>query len=234
MRTMARNTTPLPSRPQRAIAGSTTPATRPAPDRPAPNRPASHRPAPNRTVDPVAAGAAVLAYRQGDPQALGTLMTWFTPVMTGVARRYLRTPQDVEDAVQDAWVAFTRAATTIASPMAIGGWLCTTTSRTALAIAQRQARCRPSERPVEGRVAPIDSAVVEASDERAAVQEAVGRLSPEDREMVLFLFDVELPYTEIAARTGRAIGGIGPTRQRIITKLRHDRAIHRQYLARTA
>lgn len=189
---------------------------------------------PNRTVDPAAAGAAVLAYRQGDPQALATLMTWFTPVMTGVARRYLRTPQDVEDAVQDAWVAFTRAATTIASPMAIGGWLCTTTSRTALAIAQRQARCRPSERPVEGRVAPIDSAVMEASDERAAVQEAVGRLSDEEREMVRFLFDAELPYTEIAARTGRAIGGIGPTRQRIITKLRHDRAIHRQYLARTA
>jgi len=185
-------------------------------------------------VDPVAAGAAVVAYRDGDRQALGSLMAWFTPVMTGVARRYLRTPQDVEDAVQDAWVAFTRAAATIATPMAIGGWLCTTTSRTALAIAQRQARCRPSERPVEGRVAPIDSIAMEVSDERDAVREAVARLSPEEREMVGFLFDAELPYTEIAARTGRAIGGIGPTRQRIITKLRHDRAIHRQYLARTA
>lgn len=187
-----------------------------------------------RAVDPVAAGAAVVAFREGDRRALGTLMAWFTPVMTGVARRYLRSPQDVEDAVQDAWVAFTRAASTIATPMAIGGWLCTTTSRTALAIAQRQARCRPSERPVEGRVSPIDGAAMEASDERMAVREAVARLSPEDQEMVRFLFDAELPYTEIAARTGRAIGGIGPTRQRIITKLRHDRAIHRQYLARTA
>ncbi|MEZ5410399.1 MAG: sigma-70 family RNA polymerase sigma factor [Acidimicrobiales bacterium] len=221
---MARNSTTVPSPSPRHPAPATCRSACSIPD----------RPTPARVTDPVAAGAAVLAYRNGDRQALGSLMTWFTPMMTGVARRYLRTPQDVEDAVQDAWVAFTRAAATIATPMAIGGWLCTTTARAALAIAQRQARCRPSDRPVEGRVAPIDSAVMESYDERDAVREAVGRLSPEDREMVRFLFDAELPYTEIAARTGRAIGGIGPTRQRIITKLRHDRAIHRQYLARTA
>jgi len=178
--------------------------------------------------------ALVLSAQRGELGAFSELVRRHQRRAYAVARAIVITHEDAEDAVQDAWVAFTRAAGTIATPMAIGGWLCTTTSRTALAIAQRQARCRPSERPVEGRVAPIDSAAMEANDEQKAVREAVARLSPEDREMVRFLFDAELPYTEIAARTGRAIGGIGPTRQRIITKLRHDRAIHRQYLARTA
>jgi hypothetical protein len=41
------------------------------------------------------------------------------------------------------------------------------------------------------------------------------------------LFDRDLSYAEISATTGRAVGGIGPTRQRILTKLRDDGALRR-------
>jgi hypothetical protein len=45
------------------------------------------------------------------------------------------------------------------------------------------------------------------------------------------LFDAELSYTEIEARIGCASGSIGPTRQRVMTKLRSDRSIRRVALA---
>ena len=45
----------------------------------------------------------------------------------------VRSPQDAEDAVQDAWLAFTRSAHTIENPKAVGGWLRVTTAHAALA-----------------------------------------------------------------------------------------------------
>jgi RNA polymerase sigma factor (sigma-70 family) len=192
-------------------------------------------PATNPDQGELSLGAeALLAYQQGQPEALTTLMACFTPTMNSVARRYLSCSQDVEDAVQDAWVSFARSAQRIQTPRAIGAWLCTTTSRSALSIAQRQTRCRPSETPLDGRVAAVDSSHLECLDETRAVRDAVSRLSGPERELVGLLFVDEMPYTEIAASTGRSIGGIGPTRQRIIAKLRHDRAIGRQLAARSA
>lgn len=174
-------------------------------------------------------GAAVLAYQQGDYQALEVLMACFDKPMTCVARRYLVCPHDIEDAVQDAWLAFTRSADRINTPMAIGGWLCVTTARAALTIARRQARCRPSE--VSERE-PTQSQDLDLDDDGHAVREAVARLQEGDRELVWLLFGADLSYAEITRRTGRAIGGIGPTRSRVIAKLRQDTAIRRLVAAR--
>lgn len=185
----------------------------------------ARRPRPDAAADP---GAAVVAFRaaertSGKSEPLASLMTRFGPTMARVARRYVHSPQDVEDAVQDAWVAFARAADGIETPAAIAGWLCTTTARSALAIAQRQRRCAPAEGSVlDVATAPVDSSVLEATDEVAAVRAAVARLSRNEQELVGYLFHDRLSYDEIASRTGRAVGGIGPTRQRIITRLRHD------------
>jgi RNA polymerase sigma factor (sigma-70 family) len=182
-------------------------------------------------------GDVVLAYQHGQSEALEVLMRHFQRRMECVARRYLWCRHDVEDAVQDAWVAFAQSAQTIRTPMAIGAWLCTTTTRTALAIARRQARCRPAELPE--RDLPHDSVGIAQPDdvghdeELVAVHQAVGRLSDKDREFVSMVFGSTLSYFEITARTGRAVGGIGPTRQRVIAKLRQDRSIRRLLAART-
>jgi hypothetical protein len=42
-----------------------------------------------------------------------------------------------------------------------------------------------------------------------------------------------MSYTEIHARTGRPVGSIGPTRQRVMSKLRADRSIRRLTLDTT-
>jgi len=169
----------------------------------------------------------VLAYRAGDNLALQTLMTCFNRMMTSVARRYLRSTHDVEDAVQDAWMAFVRAADGIDRPAALAGWLSTTTARAALVIARRQSRCVPSEISFE-RALPTDEVDPVVRDlEVAVVRDAVARLKPRDRELISMLFDDGLSYAQIEGQTGRPSGSIGPTRQRVITKLGSDRAIRR-------
>ena len=169
--------------------------------------------------------ALVLAYRAGDNLALQMLMTCFSRMMTSVARRYLRSTHDVEDAVQDAWMAFVRAADGIDRPAALAGWLSTTTGRAALLIAHRQSRCVPSELSFEKALPAEEPDPVVLELEVAAVRDAVERLRPTDRDLITMLFDAELSYAEIEMRTGRPSGAIGPTRQRVMNKLRSDRSI---------
>jgi RNA polymerase sigma factor (sigma-70 family) len=179
--------------------------------------------------------AAVTAYQGGDKLAIQMLMTQFERPMQCVARRFLTCTDDVNDAVQDAWVAFVRAAHGIVTPTAIGGWLCVTTARAAVTIARRQARCRPTSSGLEGRTIHVepDDRDFDAASLRA-VREALAHLDPKDRELIDMLFGTDLTYAEITAATGRALGGIGPTRKRVIDKLRRDSAIVRLAATRAA
>lgn len=175
-------------------------------------------------------GEAVVAYRAGDQRALATLMTLCDAPMRRVARRHVNCAQDAEDAAQTAWLAFTRSAHTIDVPSSVGSWLCVTTARAAMTIARKKAPVRPvGAEPPEppATAADDDDDVIDLAERRAAVRDAVGRLQEADRELVWLLFDNELTYEEISERTGRAVGGIGPTRARVIAKLRRDRAIRR-------
>jgi RNA polymerase sigma factor (sigma-70 family) len=188
-------------------------------------------------TDPVSgdSGSAVVAFQGGDKLAIGLLMAQFERPMQCVARRFLTCPDDVNDAVQDAWVAFVRSAEGIVAPMAIGGWLCVTTARAAVTIARRQARYRPTSAILEMGTSPgePDDRETDGATLRA-VREAVKHLDPKDRELIHLLFGTGLTYAEITVATGRALGGIGPTRKRVIDKLRRDRAIVRLVADRAA
>lgn len=177
---------------------------------------------------------AVIAYRAGDHRALATLMTLCDAQMRRVARRHVNCAQDAEDAAQTAWLAFARSVDTIVVPGSVGSWLCVTTARAAMTIARKKVPVRPvGSEPPEPPTAD-DEDVIDLDERRAAVRDAVGRLEEADRELVWLLFDKELTYEEISERTGRAVGGIGPTRARVIAKLRRDRAIRRCAPERTA
>lgn len=176
----------------------------------------------------------MVAYQHGDYEALAILIACFDRPMRCVAHRYLCCSQDIDDAVQDAWLAFATTADRIHTPMAIGGWLCVTTARTALTIARRQARCRPSMGLDNGESLSMELDEPDLDNDAEAVRQAVGRLDENDRELVWMLFESDLSYAEITARTGRAIGGIGPTRSRVIAKLRRDPSIRPLVTARTS
>jgi RNA polymerase sigma factor (sigma-70 family) len=172
---------------------------------------------------------ALARHRLGDRTALADLMRECGPAMTAVARRYVSAHHDAEDAVQDAWVSFVRAQHTIVHPERVAGWLCVTAARAALAIATRQSRCEPA---ADERIDRLSCPWVDDLDaiddprRRRMVRRAISRLSEREQELMSMLVDDEaITYEVISARTGRAIGSIGPTRQRVLTKLRRDPSI---------
>jgi RNA polymerase sigma-70 factor, ECF subfamily len=73
-------------------------------------------------------------------------------------------------------------------------------------------------------VAPAADVLVEHDERMASVQEALGTLTPRDRE-ILLLWDAGLSYPEIAAQTGLAVGAVGTTLARARRRLveAHDR-----------
>ena len=162
------------------------------------------------TGDETGPSAAFAAFLAGDTQAMRTLMDTFGSMMTAVARRYVR-GHDVDDAVQDAWLAFTTSASSIRDPHAVGGWLRVTTMHAALAIAKRQSRMVPTDLTSDGPTAPDQAEHPLDDRDRQTVREAVSRLARRHRELLTLMFDNELSYEEIAARTGHPVGWIGPT-----------------------
>jgi len=146
----------------------------------------------------------VRAFQQGDDTALAPLMTRFGRPMRCVAHRYLSRREDIDDALQDAWTAFARSAHRIRSPLAVGGWLCVTTARAALAIARHQARCDRLEAALDDAASNPDANGLESEHASRAVKEAVARLAHRDRELISMLFDAELSYEQICEQIGRA------------------------------
>ena len=170
-------------------------------------------------------------FNAGDERALVLLVARFSGAMRSAARRYLRNEADAADAVQDAWTSFAHHAATIREPERLVGWLRVTASRAALNIALRQARVEPVADIDQVRrpwlaTEPADGDLAEAR--REALREAMHRLRPGERRLLsLLLAEPKLSYEDIAAVLGRPIGSIGPTRQRICTKLARDPAIAR-------
>ena len=64
------------------------------------------------------------------------------------------------------------------------------------------------------------------AERHAALHEAMRDLPKSGQQLMLLLIeDPPLPYTEISARLGIAVGSIGPTRSRCLNKLRRHPAI---------
>ena len=64
------------------------------------------------------------------------------------------------------------------------------------------------------------------AERHAALRQAFGALDPFSRQLVALLIqDPPVPYTEISARLGIAVGSIGPSRGRCLEKLRRHPAM---------
>jgi DNA-directed RNA polymerase specialized sigma24 family protein len=65
-----------------------------------------------------------------------------------------------------------------------------------------------------------------AAERQAALRQAFADLPPHGQQLIAMLTaDPPLPYTEISAQLGIAVGSIGPTRRRCLDKMRRHTAI---------
>jgi RNA polymerase sigma factor (sigma-70 family) len=170
-------------------------------------------------------GDLVRRYCAGDTTSIDALMTRFRPVVAGAARRYVYSSHDVDDVVQETWLTFVTKAPQIREPERVVGWLRTTAANLARRLAIRNARTDPVDDATIERALPsfedeVTGLALEQS-RRTAFEEAVEQLSSPERRLVGLLMDErELSYTAIGGLLARPVGSIGPSRSRVLDKIR--------------
>jgi len=154
--------------------------------------------------------------RAGDGEAFARAARDHQPTLVRLAARFVATPQDAEDVVQDALVDAYRQMRRFRGEAAFGTWLARITIRKAL----RAARKRPPAR-LDG---PEDAPAPRSADPATAlaVRAAVARLPESLRAPVVLRFYEGLDGHEIAALLGCRQSTIWTRLYRALARLRAD------------
>ncbi|MFP5372602.1 MAG: RNA polymerase sigma factor [Actinomycetes bacterium] len=166
----------------------------------------------------------------GDQQAWRAIVEQYGRLVWSVARGYRLSEAQTADAVQTTWLRLLEHLSEIREPDRLPGWLRTTAQRVCLAMLRDSRREGPLESCEEAAVdARWPAAAEEAGPEECAVRRdhqvlvrrAVATL-PERHQALLGLLVSADPvsYQEISAGLGMPVGSIGPTRARILARLR--------------
>jgi RNA polymerase sigma factor (sigma-70 family) len=169
----------------------------------------------------------------GDGPAGQELVARYDRLVGAAARRVLFAAPDVDDVVQETFLALLLHAADVRDPDRLGPWLWTTASNLARRTARGNLRHRPVE-DIEARLAPEADAfealdlTFESDQHREALRVAMGSISSEEARLIRLLTVEDRPcYATISKATARPVGSIGPTRARILGKLRAHPAMVR-------
>jgi RNA polymerase sigma-70 factor, ECF subfamily len=153
--------------------------------------------------------ALVAAFVAGDEHAYALLVRRHRRRVHGICFRYFGDPTDAEDAAQDAFVALYRRASTFRGGARFSTWMYRVTTNACNDLARRRSR-RPQR--TAGVVEDLPLADphdhIGRADLRAELVEALQQLEPDQREAVLAHTVRGVPYHEIAASAGVAVGTI--------------------------
>jgi RNA polymerase sigma factor (sigma-70 family) len=174
---------------------------------------------------------------RGDRDAGDELVTRYRCLIAAAARRVLYSSADVDDVVQETFVILLLSSAKIRQPERLGPWLWTTATNLARRTARRNDRQRPAD-DVELR-ADLEAGLSDDFDrdldreqDSEALQEALSSISDDERRLIGMLTVEERPcYAAISEAVHRPIGSLGPTRRRILTKLRQHPAMERLAVA---
>jgi RNA polymerase sigma factor (sigma-70 family) len=178
--------------------------------------------------------------RSGREAAWSTLVRRYQRLVYTVPRRAGLSDEAAADVFQATFARLFEHLDRIEDAARVRAWLVTTAKRETLRMLERQSRVVDlAEGPAHDAEAggaesagdpfdrlpatdPLPEALLADLQQLDLMRRAVERLEPRQRQFVelLFLQEEALPYSEIAARLGIAEGSIGPTRARVLAKLR--------------
>jgi len=168
---------------------------------------------------------------QGDKNAWEELVRRYTPLLMSILRGYRLTNDDLHDVVQTVWLRLVEHLGKLREPRALPGWLVTTARNESVRVLKANARTRPfsgvfeDDPPLPADDTAVDEDLLRA-ERREATLEAFAELSDRDRELLtLLVADPPLAYIEIGQRLNMPIGSIGPTRARILARLRKSSSL---------
>ena len=183
-------------------------------------------------IDVERLAAQLVAARAGCAGAFDRLIATCRPVVERQARRNAWRVGDVDDIVQEVWIRLFENADDIREPRSLLGWLTMVTSRVASQVGHRNARLVPTDlddnRPSPASTEDQAMRSYERREVTDGVRAALARLDAEDRRVLLLLEgEDDLSYLEVSRQLRRPIGSLGPTRQRLLRRLRVDPAVSR-------
>jgi len=176
--------------------------------------------------------------RGGREAAWSTLVRRYQRLVFTVPRRAGLGADAAADVFQATFARLFEHLHRLQDPSRVRAWLVTTARRETLRALELQARTvdlagatggDDAEGPDRGDPLdqlpapdPLPEALLADLQDLDRLRQAVDRLDPRQRRFVelLFLQDEPLPYAEIATRLGIAEGSIGPTRARVLARLR--------------
>lgn len=165
--------------------------------------------------------------RDGDQVAWNGIVDRYAPLVWAVCRRHGLSAADAEDAASCMWLRLVERLETIREPAALPGWIATTTRRECLHLLRtrnRQVPVEDDERLVDGTNPAADEWLLR-QERHSALRLAFAELSEQCQRLLSMLFsDPPVPYAEVSAVMEMPVGGIGPSRQRCLAKLRDSRS----------
>ena len=183
-------------------------------------------------IDPAGAAALLVAVQRGREGALDDLVRLCEPLVRRQAQRYAWRRNDVDDVVQEVWVRLLLKADQIRDPKTLIAWLTVVTRRSAVQMGHREARLVPT--PISEHGPCLSSTEDEAlgrhdrAEATSGVRKALERLHDDDRRLLLLLHRDDRPgYEDISREVGRPVGSLGPSRRRLLNRLRKDGHIAR-------
>lgn len=168
----------------------------------------------------------VMRIAGGDQQAWNALVERYARLVWAICRRNGLNHADAEDVCQTVWLQLVDHLNRLRDPAALPGWLATTTRRECYRVSR--ARCRQAvadQAPDAENLPDEQTATPEhellAAERHAALRAAFSDLPAGYQQLLaLLIADPPVPYAEISARLGIAVGSIGPYRSRCLERLR--------------
>lgn len=185
--------------------------------------PSSHEPLAWREMTADSIAELLTKAGDGDRGAWRTLVDQYHRLVWSVIRGFRFDNATSEDVFQTVWQRLMENCGRIRDPERLPGWLATTTRNEALRVVRHQKRQVPSE--FEFDVADptavgFDERLIDDETQRAALN-AFAKLPQDAQELLrLLCADPPIDYQTISEMVGRPVGSLGPTRQRILDKLR--------------
>jgi len=169
--------------------------------------------------------------RAGDREAWNTIVGEYASLVWWVIRGFRLTQGQAADAAQTAWLRLIEHLDSIREPERLAGWLRTTTRRVCLEILRESSRETPVDYGEAHAAATLGRTREQEEDgpEAATVREehqrlvrtALSTLPPRDRALLELLASSDtVSYRQIGGQLGMPVGSIGPTRARVLARLR--------------
>ena len=179
------------------------------------------------------AEVTVLIHRaaEGDPTAWDAIVDEYAGLLWSVVRGFRLNEAQAADAVQTTWLRLVEHIADLREPGHVAGWLKTTAQRVCLQVIRQGGREQLTDWDEDrgsGSGVRLDGpdedgpeAAALRREQQVLVRRALADLPDRHRQLMeLLLASPAISYQEIGARLGMPIGSIGPTRARILVRLR--------------